>query len=125
MNIVEYITDEAKVLILNKFIEQNQVNIESLVQTKHQYHFFSRFIRLKYRMDEKECNRLSILASYLHTNLHIKKSKIMIQFAKDSLIDFTFNELKNASLLDSIIDTAIPVHISIDKQGDSKILSIH
>lgn len=123
MNIETYITDEAKLFTLDLFIEQNQDVIKSLVQTKHQWHFFGRFMNLRHLIDEKECNRLAILAAYLHVYYSIPKSKLMIQFAKDVLIDFAF-ELMKEKELKSILDDAIPVHVLVDKNGETTIPTI-
>lgn len=123
MNIETHITDEAKLFALDLFIEQNQDAIKSLIQTKHQWHFFGRFMRLRHLLDEKECTRLAILAAYLHDQYLVPKSKLMIQFAKDTLIDFAF-ELMEKKELKSILDAAIPVHVLVDKNGETTIPTI-
>ena len=123
MKIEEYITDEAKLFVLDRFIEQNQDAIKSLIQTKHQWHFFGRFMRLRRLLDEKDCNRLAILAAYIHAHYSIPKSKLMIQFAKDVLIDFAF-ELMEKKELKPILDAAISVHVLIDKNGGTTIPTI-
>jgi hypothetical protein len=123
VTVEEYITDEAKLFVLDLFIEQNQDAINSLVQTKHQWHFFGRFMRLRHLLHEKECNRLAILAAYIHVNYTIPKSKVMMQFTKDMLVDFAF-ELMEKKELKSILDTAIPVHVLVDKDGETTIPTI-
>src|SRR5574343_971453 len=123
MEIIETFTDEAKLFTLDRFIEQNQDAIKSLIQTKHHWHFFERFMRLRRLLDEKDCNRFAILAAYLHVYYSIPKSKLMIQFAKNVLIDFAF-ELMKEKELKSILDDAIPVHVLVDKNGETTIPTI-
>lgn len=104
---VETISDDVKYFILTRFIEDNQSLVNSLIHVKNRWTFFSKFIRLRPHLDEKEVNDLATLAAYLHLELHIKKSVITMQFIKLTLIDYAFDQLKQIGALDHMLNTEI------------------
>lgn len=120
---VEY-TSEAITVILKKFIELPPVTDikDTLVFLRNQIRFYKRFHTLRPQIDPELCEYYSILAAYTFLSNLSGTSTMSLHFADNKLESHIFFLLLEEKLLDSILISAIPLHIDVNpKTGESSI----
>ncbi len=123
--IIEEYTEEAKLFLLDMFVEKNGYAQSDLGQMKVLWHFFGRFILRKPKLLHTECERFAMLAAYLHDVLGISDSTIVRWFDKEKLLDRAFTRLKEAGKLDLFLKEAEVVHVSVAKDGSVSPTILH
>ena len=123
---IEY-TDEAITVILKKFVELPPVTNakDTLVFLRNQVRFYKRFHTLRPKIDPEVCEFYSILAAYAFVSNLSSTSTMALHFADNKLESHIFFLLLEEKLLDSILVSAIPIHVTVNPNtGESKILPI-